>query len=145
MDDQEEWRAVPGHALLEASSWGRVRSKPYKAPTPNGGERTCQVAPTYGVTSRARSTANHTRKLLIFRRKSYKVARLVCLAFHGEPPEGRRLVLHEDENSANNRPGNLSWGTQKENLNAPGFIAYCKGRTGENSPTAKARRARQVL
>ena len=48
--------------------------------------------------------------------------------------------MHMDENSANNQYENLQWGTQKENLNAPGFIAYCHGRTGENSPSIKSRR-----
>jgi len=45
--------------------------------------------------------------------------------------------MHLNENSADNRPENLAWGTQKENLNAPGFIAYCKTRTGDKHPRAK--------
>jgi HNH endonuclease len=48
--------------------------------------------------------------------------------------------VHLDENAANNRASNLRWGTQKENLNAEGFLAYCRGRTGDRSPIAKARR-----
>jgi hypothetical protein len=47
--------------------------------------------------------------------------------------------MHLDENSKNNRPENLAWGTQKENLNAPGFIEYCKGRTGKNNPYIKGK------
>lgn len=39
------------------------------------------------------------------------------------------VVLHLDENGLNNKPENLRWGTQKESLNAPGFIEYCKSRT----------------
>ncbi len=50
--------------------------------------------------------------------------------------------MHLDENAANNGADNLAWGTQKENLNAPGFLTYCRSRTGEDSPVAKARRAR---
>lgn len=71
--------------------------------------------------------------------KTQKVARLVCEAFNGAPPFPDAVCMHKDENSRNNRPENLAWGTQKENLNAPGFIEYCKGRTGANSPTVKAR------
>lgn len=71
--------------------------------------------------------------------KTLKVARLVCEAFHGSPPDGSSVCMHMDENSRNNRPENLAWGTQKENLNAPGFIEYCKGRTGDSSATAKGR------
>lgn len=70
--------------------------------------------------------------------KTFKIARLVCEAFHGPAPFARAVVMHKDENSRNNRADNLEWGTQKQNLNAPGFIAYCRGRTGENSPTLKA-------
>jgi hypothetical protein len=45
--------------------------------------------------------------------------------------------MHVNENSADNRATNLAWGTQKENLNAPGFIEYCEARTGEHSPHVK--------
>lgn len=48
--------------------------------------------------------------------------------------------MHMDENSRNNVPSNLKWGTQKENLSAPGFIEYCRSRTGDNSPIAKAKK-----
>lgn len=66
-----------------------------------------------------------------------KVHRLVCEAFHGPAPFERAVVLHLDENALNNRPENLQWGTQKENLNMPKFVEYCKSRTGENSPVTK--------
>jgi hypothetical protein len=68
---------------------------------------------------------------------SMKVHRLVCEAFHGPPPFEKAVVIHIDENALNNRPENLRWGTQKENMNMPGFVAYCKSRTGDNSPTKK--------
>lgn len=76
------------------------------------------------------------------RGKTYKVARIVCEAFHGPAPEDLPICIHIDENARNNAPTNLRWGTQKENLNCPGFIAYCKGRTGANSTHAKAKAAR---
>jgi len=66
-----------------------------------------------------------------------KVHRLVCEAFHGPAPFRNAVVIHLDEVGVNNRPENLKWGTQKENLNMPGFKAYCRSRTGENSPRAK--------
>lgn len=144
MDSEPEiWRQVPNHDLLEASSWGRVRSKEYSQAMPYGGTRTRQLAATAGALVAGQKGAKYQRHIVLFKRKTYKVARLVCLAFHGAPPEGRNYALHEDENSSNNTPGNLRWGTQKENLNAPGFIAHFRGRTGENSNTAKARRARE--
>jgi hypothetical protein len=72
-------------------------------------------------------------------KKTFKVARLICEAFHGLPKEGQ-VCMHLDENSRNNRPENLAWGTQKENLNAPQFLEYCKNRTGENSPIIKGKK-----
>lgn len=66
-----------------------------------------------------------------------KIHRAVCEAFHGVAPFPRAVVIHLDDDATNNKPDNLRWGTQKENLNMPGFIAYCKSRTGENSPIIK--------
>jgi hypothetical protein len=76
------------------------------------------------------------------RGKTYKVARLVCEAFNGPSSEEKNVCMHLDENSGNNSLDNLAWGTQKENLNAPGFIAYCHTRTGEDSPVLKGRKAK---
>jgi hypothetical protein len=56
-------------------------------------------------------------------------------------PFERAVVMHMDDDPGNNRPENLKWGTQKENLNAPQFIDYCKSRTGDNSTHEKAKRA----
>jgi hypothetical protein len=80
------------------------------------------------------------RYVLNYKGKNYKVARLVCEAFHGPPPPDKPNCLHRNEDALDNRPRNLKWGTQKENLNAPGFVAYCKGRTGENNPYIKGRK-----
>jgi hypothetical protein len=76
----------------------------------------------------------------VVRGRTYKIARLIAEAFHGPPPFDDAVVMHLDENAVNNRPENLKWGTQKENLNAEGFLAYCHGRLGEDSPTIKGRR-----
>lgn len=81
--------------------------------------------------------ADHKRYIFYYRGKTYKVARLVCEAFHGPAPFKGAVCMHLDENARNNRPENLRWGTQKENLNAPGFLNYCRARVGENSPSAK--------
>ena len=80
-----------------------------------------------------------SRMLYQLRGKTYKVARLVCEAFNGPPSAEKNVCMHLDENARNNKPSNLAWGTQKENLNAPGFLEYCRGRVGENSPIIKGR------
>lgn len=74
-----------------------------------------------------------------------KIHRLVCEAFHGPAPFERAVVIHIDENALNNRSENLRWGTQKENLNMPKFVEYCKSRTGENSPAIKGMKAKLKL
>lgn len=60
------------------------------------------------------------------RQRPRKVHQLVCEAFHGPKPFPEAVVIHLDENAHNNRPGNLKWGTQKENLNMPKFKAWLR-------------------
>jgi hypothetical protein len=132
----EIWRPVPNEPLLEASSFGRVRSLDYLVRLPNGGTRTTRLKPTYGYWNKPSADSGHRRKHVMFRRRIYRVARLVCMAFHGLPPVGKPLTLHEDEDTANNRPRNVYWGSQRENLNAPGYLTYCRSRSGENSTHA---------
>jgi hypothetical protein len=52
--------------------------------------------------------------------------------------------MHLDEDSRNNKPENLAWGTQKENLNAPGFVDYCRSRVGDANPLLKSRAKRII-
>lgn len=117
----EIWKPVLSVPGVEASSLGRVRQTPFLGKTPTGGERGYGGQPRTG-------TWDGERYVITIKRKNYKVARLVCEAFHGPAPAEKPLCLHEDENSRNNRPGNLSWGTPKENMNAPGFLAVARQR-----------------
>lgn len=134
----EHWKPVPSKPGLMASSLGRVKLPDGVAPTPNGGTRVYQPKPTFGTKTKASKTAKHEYMGLANRKLgNMKIHRLVCEAFHGPAPFKRAVVLHLDENALNNKPENLRWGTQKENLNMPKFIQYCKSRTGENSPVIK--------
>jgi hypothetical protein len=96
---------------------------------PYGGYRTYKTKPTYGGTLSAKAGASHVY-LGFFNRilGNIKIHQAVCEAFNGPKPFEGAVVIHRDENALNNQPTNLKWGTQKENLNAPGFIAYCKAR-----------------
>ena len=127
---------MPSHPHIEVSDDGLVRATPFVGLMPNG-----KTPRSYGGGDGWCGLWDETTKRYFIRsRKSnrnLKVAQLVCEAFHGPAPEGKPYVLHRDENPRNNRPDNLYWGTQKENLNAPGFIKYCQGRTGENNPYVK--------
>lgn len=121
-----------------ASSRGMVMKIPYTVPMPRGGFRT------YGGTAHPGVWAKKCRRyIIIIKGKTYKIASLVCEAFHGARP-AKMVCMHLDENSRNNAASNLSWGTQKENLNAPGFKAYCRGRTGKNNPYIKGKLTRML-
>ena len=45
-----------------------------------------------------------------------RVHRIVCTAYHGEPVGEQKWVDHIDTNRCNNRPENLRWVTELENL-----------------------------
>ena len=90
----------------------------------HGGFRAYMPKPRYGETAKAQKTAKHTYKHIMLRRERdgggrqspRKVHQLVCEAFHGPKPFPDAVVIHRDEDAHNNRPENLLWGTQKENL-----------------------------
>lgn len=137
----EIWKEVPSYKGVLASSDGRILLPPSYAPLKNGGYRIYQPEPTTGYVCKANRNAKHAYRG-VFNRKlgNLKVHRLVCEAFHGPAPFDGAVVIHIDENALNNRPANLRWGTQKENLNALGFKAYCRSRVGANSPTIIGKR-----
>lgn len=139
-DRAEVWMPVPSKPEVMASSMGRVLLPNVEYAMPNGGTRRTNPKPTFGTKTKASKTAKHIYMGILSRRfGNMKVHRLVCEAFHGVPPTQKMVVIHLDEDATNNRPENLRWGTQKENMNAPGFIDYCKSRTGKNSPVVKGR------
>ena len=134
---EETWKPIPGYeAYYEASSIGRVRSRRRVVLDIKEGKRRKRVfkerilspniSAKHGRPSVMLSVQGQTKRILI--------ARLVCLAFHGLPPEGKNNVLHYDDNSDNNVPENLRWGTLKENAadmrrNLGYWPAYIDGRS----------------
>jgi len=142
---EEVWKPVPSCPGLMASSLGYVRLPETTSRMPNGAVRTYKTKPVLGVKTKASKTARHEYYGLRSRQFGQKkVHRLICEAFHGPPPFEGAIVIHLDENALNNRADNLRWGTQKENLNMPGFIEYCRNRTGEKSPFVKGRKKGRV-
>lgn len=127
----EIWKPVPSEPGVHASSHGRVLQAPCYAPLPNGGYRLVLPEPREGQVSKASKDAAHVYRHVMLRRhgggprqQPRKVHQLVCEAFHGPKPFPEAVVIHLDENALNNRPENLKWGTQKENLNMPRFKAW---------------------
>ena len=129
--------SLPG---VTAYSDGTIKLPDSTAQMPHGGIREYRTKRIIGAITRSRKSAKHSYRgaySSVF--GNIKVHRVVCEAFHGPPPSSDSVVIHVDEDGLNNRPENLRWGTQKENLNMPKFIRYCRSRTGESSPVAKAR------
>lgn len=135
MKSDELWRRSPSEPDLLVSSQGKVMVAPYERSMPYGGKRWYGGVPTTGQWDGNRYV--YSRK----GHKTLKVARLVCEAFNG-PPDPGQVAMHEDEDASNNKPGNLRWGTQKQNLNYPGFLEHCRSRTGENSSYRKGKAAK---
>lgn len=132
-------KQIPSIYGAYANELGQIKLPESEAAMPNGGVRRYETKWVNGVVRKASRTARHSYYGITYRGKSYKIHRLVCEAFHGPQPDDRPVVIHIDENAMNNRPENLRWGTQKENLNMPKYIEYCKSRTGEDSPRAKSK------
>lgn len=131
----EVWKPVPSLPGVMASDEGRILLPPRHAALPNGGVRLYLPKPCLGVIQRARKGAQHVYRNYWTREfGNIKVHQAVCEAFHGKKPFADAVVIHKDEDGLNNRADNLKWGTQKENLNAPGF----RQQVGERSRTRKA-------
>jgi hypothetical protein len=123
----EIWKSVPSLPGVMASSEGRILLPPRHAPLPNGGVRLYLPKPVVGVATRSKKDAQHVYLNYWTRHfGNIKVHQAVCEAFHGPAPFETAVVLHLDEDALNNRPDNLKWGTQKENMNAPGHVAYLR-------------------
>lgn len=136
----EVWKPVPSKPGVQASSLGRITLPARRAQMPNGGERGYSPQPTYGQVRRAKKTAAHSyRGIYAQFYGNIKIHQAVCEAFHGPAPFERAVVIHLNEDAHDNRPENLKWGTQKENLNSAGFLEYCRARKGENNPFIKSR------
>lgn len=113
----EEWRPVIGYeGLYEVSSFGRVKSLPRRIVNSGLGP------------GRSYSYEGKTLKPLRMKVGYFSVAlshkgvkvrkyvhRLVCEAFHGEPPVGKPYACHQDGTRTNNTPGNLRWDSAKGN------------------------------
>ena len=115
---EEIWKPIPGYeSHYAASSLGRIKSiRRVVKDIKDGKERTrifkekilrFNISKIHGRMSVMLSKHGELKRVL--------VSRLVCLTFHGLPPEGQENVLHYDDVHTNNVPENLRWGSLKEN------------------------------
>jgi len=105
----EQWRPVPGHAgQFVASTLGRI-ARVVGSANGNG----------YQEISFKRSMKpfrqHSTGKKWPEQTRGY-AHHLVALAFLGNPPRGKLQVNHLDGDRSNNKPTNLEWSNQQDNI-----------------------------
>jgi len=128
--EPEEWVDIEGYeGLYRISSWGRVWSYP----------KEWIRGKHNGKMLLGRKNVGGYLQIILFKDKKIKnflVHRLVAEAFIPNPNNYPK-VLHADDNPSNNYYKNLSWGTQKMNIDD----MYSKGRANksksEKSPLSK--------
>lgn len=117
MSQTEIWKPIPSSKGWMASSLGRIKCDLQNVRMPNGGIKKLIVPATFGTFC---PTDRRFRQSVF--NKSRPVAQLICEAFHGPRPDHNFHCMHLDEDSTNNVPSNLAWGTKKENMRAPKYI-----------------------
>ena len=103
----EEWRSVKDWPY-EVSNLGRVR----RAGAPGRGIR---VGLILACARDAKSGHIQFNAWKDGRGKTLWVHRVVCEAFHGDPPSPEHEAAHWDGDPGNNRATNLRWATHAEN------------------------------
>jgi hypothetical protein len=101
-----ERRAVPGwEGMYEISSDGEVFSLPRKH------SKGCKLKLRYRPANSPQVVLKDGRKGRI---QALNIARTVLTVFGGPPEHESLLALHKDGDRANNRLGNLKWGSYAE-------------------------------
>lgn len=106
-ESTEQWRFALSSPVLEVSNLGRVRMV-----------TTARIVCPYVVRvkrTRPRLQVSYTHQL---KRHHRRVARLVCEAFHGDPPTAEHVAMFIDGDSFNCRADNVRWATRAEVVQA---------------------------
>lgn len=111
----EQWRAVPGYeGRYEVSDHGHVRSLGFYINHPRGKQvwRAGRALGGFAIQPHGYRAVELSSGSGL---KTFKIHRLVLLAFVGPPPAGKKNGLHKDDDPENNHLGNLRWGSHREN------------------------------
>ena len=129
LDNIETWKAIPGFADYEASSFGRVRSV-------DRYRRTARNQDIFHLRKGKILSPILNRGYLVVKlggpNKAYGVHQAVALAFHGIKPDGL-VVDHINGVKTDNRPENLEYVTSSENTKrqyATGLLTNKAGKVG---------------
>lgn len=113
VNQEEEWRDIPGYPGYQVSDFGNVRSFKNRNGRGRPGQtyRQHKIKPSVQFRGRlyAHLSANN-------KSRGFAIHRLVLLAFVGPCPEGME-ACHNDGNHLNNHFSNLRWDTRKSNWN----------------------------
>lgn len=120
--DIEIWKDIPEwEGRYQASSLGRIRSVPrFKRHKSRNGE--WFDMPLKGRVLRPGTHENGYKIVALSdlatgrKPRTFRVHRLVCLAFHGAPTGERQEVAHGNGVRDDNRAANLRWATRAENF-----------------------------
>ncbi len=106
-----EIRPIPGALGYYAGSDGNIYSDWVK----NGKTRNSELLHT--LKPGIQTTGKYYFVNIKFgnKRCTSRVHRLICIAFHGNPPTEKHTASHLDGNWRNNKPENLRWETMTEN------------------------------
>ena len=100
------------NVIIYDEIWKEVTFEGFKYKASNYGRIELQSGTiTYGSLSSDKYMVFHTPQ-----KKSRRVHNLICTAFHGPKPSKSHVVNHIDFNKSNNKPENLEWVTQRENV-----------------------------
>jgi len=103
----EEWRTINKFPHYAVSSEGRVR----RIKPDLHGRMNCEfLKPILGNHGYLMVTLHHDGNQV-----TRLVHRLVCAAFHADPPTRRHQAAHENGDRSDNRQSNLRWATPSEN------------------------------
>lgn len=120
------WRAIPGFVgIYDASDAGEVRRVGRSRGTRLGVLKPYRRPDGYLYATLRRDGRSHT----------IGVNRLVCLAFHGEPPTSEHEAAHRNGQRGDNRASNLAWLSPVENM--ADQVAHGTRVAGERNGAAK--------